>query len=95
MVASGAVSLSRSKSTPVDCGIGTLWRSHRKIMYRKRGFEKPNQCGRPVSLWRGVMSREEVGMGTLAPGLEHMDDRTKLIGKYWYIGSLVDPKRMM
>jgi hypothetical protein len=24
MVASGAVSLSRSKSTPVDCGIGTL-----------------------------------------------------------------------
>jgi len=27
------------------------------------------------------MSREEVGMGTLAPGLEHMDDRTKLIGE--------------
>lgn len=31
------------------------------------------------------MSREEVGMGTLAPGLEHMDNRTKLIGDYcWY-----------
>jgi hypothetical protein len=47
-------------------------------------------------LWWGVMSREEVGMRTLAPCLEHMDDRTKLIDECWdMIGSLWDPNRMM